>query len=180
MVNDEGVAGAIGICMPLCYGGATTAIAGYADGVNAIGWGDPSLCDGSHADRVAVACLWYEGTSGSARHRIKEVDIIISPQKTWRIADDVLMGELKATAPFINSATWYDVESVMTHELGHALGLEDIGNASRAWPADITDAARHDQTMYRWYVPGSVNKRSLGAGDIAGLQLIAMDTANDT
>lgn len=170
-------------CAPLCYGGTTTGVAGVNDGINAIGWGDPGACDGSHAERIAVACLWYED---AARTRIKEVDIILNTAKQWRLADpfgDVVLGEIQGSVPIrealLVGAEWYDVQAVLTHEMGHALGLEDIGDQDRKWPGNFGDSTKHNQTMYRWYMRGSTNKRTLAEGDIIGLSLAAWDTAMD-
>ena len=80
----------------------------------------------------------------------------------------------------IPHADWYDVQSVVTHELGHALGLEDIGSTQRPWPGTFTDAPKHAQTMYRWYALGSTNKRTLAEGDILALTLAALESARDS
>jgi len=184
LLTGNGLRVEAGSCSPLCYGGTTTtAVAGVMDTVSTIGWGDPSDCDGSHAERVAVACLWYED---AAKTKIKEVDIILNVSKAWRLTDpmgELVLGEVQGSVPvrdvLLEDANWYDVQAALTHELGHALGLEDIGDEVRKWPGNFEDALKHTQTMYRWYMQGSTNKRTLGEGDVIGLSMAAMDTAKD-
>ena len=55
--------------------------------------------------------------------------------------------------------TKMDFESIATHELGHTVGLDDL----------YTDECA-DQTMYGYASEGELNKRTLEAGDIAGIQ----------
>ncbi len=54
-----------------------------------------------------------------------------------------------------------DFENIATHELGHAVGLGDLYNAECS-----------EQTMYGYAVYGETNKRSLEAGDIAGISAL--------
>lgn len=168
-------------CLPLCYGGTTTTGFGE-DGKSTILWGDPGRCGGGHSGGIGVACLWYEGSQGAPRHRIKEVDIILNKNVEWKQATgaDLAIGEAEGTtAGLVPSDGWYDVQSTLTHELGHALGLEDIGNLADRFAYDLTDAPKYSQTMYRWYYPRSTDKRTLNYGDVAGLQLAALDFRKD-
>lgn len=52
-----------------------------------------------------------------------------------------------------------DFENIATHELGHAVGLGDLYN-------DFCS----EQTMYGYSTEGETKKRTLEAGDIAGIQ----------
>lgn len=184
-------------CAGLCEAGITSAGFGR-DGQNTILWGSPASCSGGTADTAAIACLFYEGTSGAAARRIVEVDIVLNENKSWRYPharfhegqnglvldnpQDAVIGEAAGAFPspiLGGSGAWHDLQSVLTHELGHALGLEDIGNTSQEWPAALSDSAIYTETMYRWYYPRTTNKRSLGAGDIAGLQFAAQDSLSD-
>lgn len=168
--------GASMVARAICYAGTTGA--GLAeDGVNAILWGSPSACPGGGG--VATACVYYEGTTGEAATRIKEVDIVLSASagRNWRIAwgADLVTGEVLG----VPLGNWTDIQSVLAHEMGHALGLEHIGNSGGQFPYDLTDAGKIPETMYQWYLPGSTNKRSLHSGDLAGLTLAAEASAND-
>ncbi|MBW2997043.1 matrixin family metalloprotease, partial [Candidatus Woesearchaeota archaeon] len=52
-----------------------------------------------------------------------------------------------------------DFESIATHELGHSAGMGDLYNAECS-----------EQTMYGYASNGETKKRTLEAGDIAGIQ----------
>lgn len=54
-----------------------------------------------------------------------------------------------------------DFESIATHELGHSVGL-----------GDLYDNKCSEQTMYGYAGNGEINKRTLEAGDIAGIQVL--------
>lgn len=158
-------------CGAVCFDGNTSASVGF-NGVNTISWGATSQCGGADPDGVAVACVYLDG-----KGRVTEVDIVFNSAKAWKqpIADP--LGEVAGLIPNANGV-WYDVQSAITHEFGHAIGLEDIG-ADRPWPYDLTDTARYTQTMYGFYYRGSTNKRTLDAGDIAGLQVVAAQVLLD-
>lgn len=182
----------------LCYAGTANG-AGYGrDGINSISFGDlnssAQACSAGHAAAVAVACYWYEGSSGPKARRIDEVDIVLnrtnfcgdtgSPPRCWKVAidQDELFGEIEgalAGSTLFSRDQWFDVQSVITHEVGHALGLTDIGNPSAPFPADLADAPRYTQTMYRWYYRRSTNKRSLDYGDVLGIGRVQVVTAQD-
>jgi len=55
----------------------------------------------------------------------------------------------------------FDVQNVMTHELGHTLVLDDLRS--------LRDGAL---TMHAYTWPGDITKRDLGLGDILGIQAI--------
>ena len=52
-----------------------------------------------------------------------------------------------------------DFENIATHELGHSVGM-----------ADLYDSVCSQETMYGYASEGETNKRSLEAGDIAGVK----------
>ena len=65
-----------------------------------------------------------------------------------------------------------DLENIATHEIGHALGLADL----YLWMFDTTDPevlnTVQEQTMYGYATEGDTNKRTLEAGDIAGVEAL--------
>jgi len=75
---------------------------------------------------------------------ISEFDIVFSTSFTWSTADTCPSGQ-------------YDVQSVGTHEVGHTLYLEHVDDPN--------------QIMYPYLSDGTI-KRTLGAGDIAGIRYI--------
>lgn len=167
-------------CRALCSSGSTTRGFG-SDGQNTVLWGDPGRCDRAHANAIATACIWYE--SGDER-RIREVDVILNSAVAWRqptIDADIVTGEAFGAVPppFPLGEQWYDLQSVLTHELGHALGLEDVGSAVAAFYTDLRDATRYTQTMYRWYYPRTTSKRTLDHGDVAGASYAALASTLD-
>lgn len=152
-------------CGAVCFDGKGSAGVG-PNGFSTISWGATTQCGGADPDGVAVACVY-----SNADRRITEVDVILNSSKTWRAPIADATGEVAGAVPNAGG-DWYDVQSALTHEFGHAIGLEDIG-AARPWPYDLTDTVRYQQTMYGFYYKGSTNKRTLDAGDIAGLQVVA-------
>jgi len=75
---------------------------------------------------------------------ISEFDIVFSTSFTWSTADTCPSGQ-------------YDVQSVGTHEVGHTLYLGHVDDPN--------------QIMYPYLSDGTI-KRTLGAGDIAGIRYI--------
>jgi hypothetical protein len=183
----------------LCNDGWTSKDVAEKDGTNAIFFSTTTSfpdCSLKHLGAVGVACVFYEGTSGAARHRIAEIDIALSMGETWyqpslvnqpaQVAAGDVAGDVY---PDLGKQPQYnavgqgkgklDLQSVLTHELGHALGLEDIGSTEAQWPNRAEDAVNYRQTMYRYYYEGTTNKRTLAEGDIAGLQRIATEVVTD-
>lgn len=108
------------------------------DGLNEIVFGDYEE-DGV----IAICYTWgYFGGKPSSR-MIVEFDIMLDTDFTWGdgAVDDTMM----------------DVQNIVTHELGHGIGLADI------YDCDM-------ETMYGYSGEGDTVKRDLYEGDIAGLQ----------
>jgi hypothetical protein len=100
---------------------------------------------GDYADSnvIAVASIW----SNRFTRQIVECDIQFNTDYTWGDAT-------------VDSAVM-DLQNIATHELGHGFNL-----------ADIYDASKSYLTMYGYSGYGDVEKRTLAAGDIAGIQKI--------
>jgi hypothetical protein len=108
----------------------------YGDG-NVIFW------DNTGPDWLACIYLWGDYSTG----QIHEFDIQMNSYYTWSINPD--SGE-------------YDIQSVATHEAGHAIGLGDLNNDNQ-WEAF------DDFVMWYGLWDGEI-KRNLGTGDIRGAQ----------
>ncbi len=106
---------------------------GGLDGTNTVGW----AAQGGSV--LAVTCSWFQGT-GNPKTAI-EFDIQIDPGWNWTVGNNPQV----------------DLQSVLTHEFGHALGLGHSADSSAV--------------MYPSYTTGTL-KRSLAGDDIAGARAI--------
>jgi hypothetical protein len=123
--------------------GSSTSVNTYKyDGMNIVAWGR------APAGAIAVTYTWYN----SATKLAVEQDIIMNASLSWSYTQvsnpDAVCGNL----------TSYDVQNILTHEVGHIVGLDDLYNS--------TD---QDLTMYGYGDKGELKKDTLGAGDIAGM-----------
>ncbi len=127
--------GTVGANFSFTNSGTTTAGTGACnnstDGSNTVGWAVQS------GSTLAVTCTWYS-TAPNPDDAV-EFDMEIDPGWTWTTG---------------TSGINTDLQSVATHEFGHALGL---GHSA------ISAAV-----MYPSYTQGT-NKRTLHADDIAGI-----------
>lgn len=88
---------------------------------------------------VAMSYVWYSGT------RIREVDLKMNKSYMWANRPDAL--------------TRYNVKNVAVHEIGHALGLDDLSNPHGSL------------TMFGVIGKGELRKTTLGKGDVKGAEL---------
>ncbi|RJR31165.1 hypothetical protein C4569_02965 [Candidatus Parcubacteria bacterium] len=116
----------------------------YADGRNEIVFG---VYPDSNV--IAVTRVWGYFSGRPQSRFISQFDILFNTNYSW--------GDVAATG----DTELMDLENIAVHELGHALGLNDIYTAS-CQPV----------TMYGYASEGEVNKRTLEAPDIAGLQTL--------
>ena len=90
----------------------------------------------------AVTLVWPSADEdGNDDGGIAEVDLAINPSFDWSLDPDGKIGA-------------YDVQNVLTHELGHALGLPDVKDSREA-------------TMFFVVLPGETLKRDLSHEDEA-------------
>ncbi len=100
----------------------------------------------SEANAIAVTYVWgiFSGPPGG--RELVEWDQIYNTNYAWSASGE---------------ASKMDFENIATHELGHSLGLADLYTSGCA-----------DQTMYGYAGYGETNKRTLEAGDIAGINAL--------
>ena len=108
------------------------------DGRNVIAWGRTS------GSALAVTYVRYLPSTGLA----VDVDTIVNKKFAWSWSNSMLCAD----------AASYDTENILTHELGHWLGLDDEYDA----------ASYQDATMYGYGAKGEVKKSSPASGDQAG------------
>lgn len=122
--------------------GANTTVARQAyDGRNIIAWGRTS------GSALGVTYIRYYSSTGLA----VDVDTIMNKKFPWKWSNSNTCADPKA----------YDAENILTHELGHWLGLED------EYTAEYVDA-----TMYGYGSKGEVKKNTLTTGDTTGTAAI--------
>lgn len=114
------------------------------DGQNVVAWGRTS------GTALAVTYTRYNSSTGM----VVDVDTIFNLKFPW-----------SWTNPASNScslyATSYDAQDILTHELGHWMGLDDTYDTSYA-----------NNTMYGYGAKGEVKKDTLTTGDISGVKSI--------
>lgn len=94
---------------------------------------------------IALTAVWY--FSG----RIEEFDQVYNTNFNW--GDANVTGEIDYSV--------MDLQDIATHELGHALGLDDIYNETC-----------FSVTMYGYSAYGEISKRTLEKADLVGLKKI--------
>lgn len=114
-------------------GGGATCKAGNGD--NVVGWGKIG------GDSVGWTCLWWDGSGA-----VIGADILLKPSKIFSIGvPEDCHGSL-------------DLQSLVTHEWGHAFGLDHVSQS-------------HDDLLMPHGVAAcSVSDRTLGLGDYLGLK----------
>lgn len=117
------------------YRGTTTAVPTLGDGINQIGWGNPASMNS-----LAQANILRVGD------RVVEADIVLTATVPWGLTHD---GPLKR----------YDIQSVLTHEFGHWLGLDHLHDADGA-----------EQSMFARPAAGDARFSTLALGDVKAIR----------
>lgn len=120
----------------------TTSKKGF-DGKNIISWGRTS------GSALATTYTWYYPSTGL----VAEVDTIMNQRYPW--------GWTPYSASACVNSNSYDAQDILTHELGHWLGLDDTYSSSFV-----------DNTLYGYGSTGEIKKDTLTSGDISGAQAI--------
>lgn len=108
---------------------------------NIITWGQTS------GSALAVTYIWYYPSTGA----VVDVDTIMNKKFAWTWTPYV-------AGVCVNSST-YDAQNILTHELGHWLGLDDEYTGNYI-----------NNTMYGYGAKGEIKKDTLTQGDIDGLK----------
>lgn len=135
----------VGPAVSVTRGADTSVSRAVLDGQNIITWGRTS------GSALGVSYIWYQ--SGVAM----EVDTIFNKKFTWYWSNP-------ATWPSGETCAYsgvYDAQDILTHELGHTFGLDDMYTAIYA-----------ANTMYGYGSKGETKKNTLTSGDIAGVELL--------
>ena len=106
------------------------------DGKNTILWGDYP-----QQGVIAVTIIW----SNRVTKEIVEFDMVLDTDFAWGNATEL-------------GSSVMDLQNIVTHELGHGLGL-----------GDVYHTAANQETMYGYAAYGETIKRSLYIGDQTGI-----------
>lgn len=120
----------------------TTVNRARLDGKNIVTWARAS------SGTLGVTYVWYYPSTGLA----VEIDTIMNTRYKWTWSNSNSCAD----------NTTYDAQNIMTHELGHWLGLSDEYNAG----------AFSNNTMYGYGSVNEVKKNTLTTGDISGVSVI--------
>jgi len=112
------------------------------DGRNIIAWGS------APSSALGVTYIWYNSNT----KQVVDVDTIMNKNFVW-----MWSGSL-STCAYSNS---YDAQDILTHELGHWLGLDDHYTSAYA-----------ENTMYGFGSKTETKKDTLTTGDINGVKAI--------
>jgi len=108
------------------------------------------LLPASENEALASNHFWYVPSTGE----MIESDIIVDTSDSWRTD---------------GAAGGYDVQNVMTHELGHSLSLDDLYTSPDS-----------EKTMYGYAASGETKKRTLHQDDIDGIRYLYPGPGNQS
>lgn len=117
-----------------------------SDGNNTICWRPLSS---SYPGAIGITVTWYH-YAGKRDKIIDECDTILNSDYPWSI-------NIPGTTGFAS----FDVQNIMTHELGHWLLLGDLYSKRDS-----------ELTMYGYGSTGETKKDTLGRGDVLGINAI--------
>ncbi len=140
-------AGAINNLVTIERGSDTTLNKAQLDGQNIIAWGRTS------GTALAVSYVWYNQTTGE----LVEVDTIMNSKFTWYWSNPNNWPTDQTCA----YSGVYDAQNILTHELGHTVGLDDE-----------YDASYINNTMYGYGSKGETKKNTLTTGDRNGALIL--------
>ncbi len=123
---------------------------------------------------TAASVFSYKGTTGRSAGRYDGYNVVawgsyragvIAVTYIWYSGSRIVETDTRMNMLFSWSlnggANKMDVQNIMTHELGHWCGLADLYSDADYW-----------LTMYGYAANGETYKRTLGLGDILGLEAV--------
>jgi hypothetical protein len=138
----------------------------YTGAVNVVGWKDISRL---YPDAIGVTYIW--GYDVGTESHIFEVDTALNSNSFFHWWQTVVVDDPNNNtwpSSQISNAYDVDVQNIMTHEAGHWLVLGDIYVTTPSYDPE-TDPYL---TMWGTAPQNELQKRSLEAGDVAGIQAI--------
>jgi len=116
---------------------------------------------------IAVCIVYYINAGPPSQRQILEFDLVFDADLIFVDASgveyDFSWGNADPDGDGIGDTGIMDLQNIATHELGHALGLADLYDTTAPVP---------EQTMYGYASTGETKKRSLEAGDKAGITVL--------
>lgn len=128
-------------------GADTNKVRQQLDGQNIVTWGR------ADSSALAVTYTWYYTDTGMAA----EIDTIMNSKFAWYWSDPSTWPENETCA----YQGVYDAQDILTHELGHTVGLSDEYTGEYV-----------NSTMYGYGATGETKKNTLTLGDIFGAKTI--------
>ena len=130
-------------------GGEVPPFTGDLDEVNSAQFGAYA-----NSNAIAVTVVWGVFRGPPSQRRLVEWDILMNGHLAGKTGGTFLFGDATSNPNVM------DTQNIVAHELGHAAGL---GHA----PSGCTE-----ETMFGFAGVGETNKRSLEAGDRAGINAL--------
>ena len=114
---------------------------GLLDEINSVSFGDIE-----NPGAIGVTIVWGYFSGPQSTRELVEWDMVLDDT-------DYVWGDSAI------DASKMDLQNILTHELGHSLGL-----------ADLYDFSCQEETMFGYSSAGETKKRDLAIGDIKGIQ----------
>ncbi|OGY26562.1 MAG: hypothetical protein A2Z24_00145 [Candidatus Woykebacteria bacterium RBG_16_44_10] len=117
------------------------------DGQNIIAWNSLSR------SVLGVTYIWYNTDT----NYVVEVDTLLNSRQPWSWTDPTIA----SVDQQCSTTNAYDAQNILTHELGHWVGLDDLYTANE-----------EDLTMYGYGAKQELKKDTLESGDALGVGTI--------